>query len=90
MSEISLFEAEGIASVASVSGERSGSAAQFDHPHAATAIACQIGPGQSLLAARLITARLTSTRQGAPVIAQGQAAVVQRIARASAVLSRHP
>jgi hypothetical protein len=38
----------------------------------------------------LITARLTSTRQGEPVIAQGQAAVVQRIARASAVLSRHP
>jgi hypothetical protein len=90
LSEISLFEAERMASVAIVSGERSGSAMQFVHPHAATAIVCQIGPCQSLLAARLVTARLRQTRQGASVIAQGQAAVVQRIVRASAVLSRRP
>jgi hypothetical protein len=55
LSEISLFEAERIASVAILTDERSGSAVQFVHPHAANAIVCQIGPCQSLLAARLIT-----------------------------------
>ena len=44
MSEISLFQAERIASVAIVSDERSGTAAQFAHYHAATAIVCHFGP----------------------------------------------
>ena len=43
LSEISLFQAERIASVAIVSGERSDSAAQFVHPHASTAIVCHFG-----------------------------------------------
>ena len=43
MPEISLFQAERIASVAIVSDERSGTAAQFAHYHAATAIVCHFG-----------------------------------------------
>jgi hypothetical protein len=47
-----------MASFANVSGERSGYAVQFVQPHAATAIVYLIDPCQSLLAARLVAARL--------------------------------